>query len=130
MKATELMIGDWVKPKNSAWPFKVSGISMEGVTKESSNYYKCDEIEPISLTAEILEKNGFEKVLDNNKIPTYRIKWPPNSNYYFTILTGVDCYWNFDGYAMAVGAVQGKIDYVHQLQHALRICGIKKEIII
>lgn len=67
MKATELQIEDWVTGKK--WrenPFKLSRINDNGkyyygITSDGTQVgpFLLEEIEPISLTAEILEKNGF-----------------------------------------------------------------------
>ena len=123
MSGKELMIGDWVKtPKGF---FKVTDIQDNDVIGTDYNngegtdsLFFNDEIEPIHLTAEILENNGFTRLgtdyilkgehfgLDNPSIP---------SNY-------LDNYW----LRISIKAVH--IEYVHQLQHALRLCGIEKEI--
>lgn len=78
----------------------------------------CEYLDPIPLTAEILEKNGFTRFgtdyilkemhfgLENPSIP---------SNY-------LDNYW----LRVSIKAVH--IEYVHQIQNALRLCGIDKEI--
>ena len=138
MKAEELMIGDWLfyKGQVAAFPFKVEQITKKKVGYhaepcENRIYYlRLSECNPIPLTPEILEKNGFKMVLDINKLPTYRIKWTRNPNLYFTIFTGVDGYWNPVGFGVTIGGVNGEVDYVHQLQHALRICRINKEIVL
>ena len=131
MKAEELMIGDWVKMFNVA--YIVSAINKNGVRFEQQNGFSggaYDAIEPIPLTPEILEKNGMhlynrktnrlmeecnhsdcfiedednrvELSLDNNG----KIRWSINSDEYTII----------------------PLDYVHQLQHALRLCSINKQI--
>ena len=93
-------------------------------------WVNADNVDPIPLTPEILEKNGFEMVLDKDKLPTYRIKWTRNPNLYFTVFTGVDGYWNPVGFGVTIAGVNGAIDYVHQLQHAMKLCGINKEIVL
>ena len=70
-------------------------------------------IEPIPLTPEILEKNGFIK-------------------------ESRDCFGESLQYCVLVDGLwidisgenyfEGKLDYVHQLQHALKNCEIEKEI--
>lgn len=138
MKAEELMIGDWLfyKGQFAAFPFKVEQITKKKVGYHAEpyenrmHYLRLSECKPIPLTPEILEKNGFKMVLDINKLPTYRIKWTRNPNLYFTIFTGVDGYWNPVGFGVTIGGVNGEVDYVHQLQHALRICRINKEIVL
>lgn len=77
-----------------------------------------DNIEPIPITAEILEKNGF---LHNGK------KWYTPE--LFTLERGLD-YWDIV-IACACGNYVCEvctIKYVHQLQHALRLAGVDKEI--
>lgn len=79
-------------------------------------------IEAIPLTTEILEKNGFE----STSAPSERV-WKRNGqevwldnegkNYWANIKNGE---FYFEGY----------IEHVHELQHALRLCGIEKEITI
>ena len=124
------MIGDWVY--RSDCYYQVKEIRQNGIIGFDSlrGLIGLSEIEPIPLTPEILEKNGFKMVLDINKLPTYRIKWTRNPNLYFTIFTGVDGYWNPVGFGVTIGGVNGEVDYVHQLQHALRICRINKEIVL
>lgn len=79
--------------------------------------YNIDELKPIPLTPEILEKNGFTKELDADK-----------SHYWFTLIDEDIRFSVF--YARSVFQWLGPLDfkYVHDLQHALRMCGIKKEI--
>lgn len=85
-----------------------------------------DEIEPIPLTPEILEKNGFEDVGQD----IYQYEEKP---YYI--------WWESDRYRLGIykdesdyekecfGEVMRlPIIYVHELQHALRLCGIEKKI--
>ena len=61
MKANELMIGDWViaygKKTQVVWVGNIHKLAVRGFPSE---FYE-DEIEPIPLTLEILEKNGFTK---------------------------------------------------------------------
>lgn len=80
----------------------------------------CEYLEPIPLTPEILEKNGFEPT----PAPSERV-WKHNGqevwldnegkNYWANIKNGE---FYFEGY----------IEHTHELQHALRLCGIEKEI--
>ena len=97
---------------------------------EINDYLPEDAIEPIPLTADILEKNGFEKIYDEYKLPNYRIKWKSYTKLFFTVFTGVDGFWNHVGLGVIIGGVPATLDYVHDLQHALRLCGITREIIL
>ena len=124
MKASELMIGDWVQVPSlidnvegfNAW-CKVKQLRDDDLDVVGFKELKYDEIEPISITIEILEKNGFTKDLDTDGI-----------HYWFTL---IDEHIRFSIlYARSVFQWLGPLDfkYVHQLQHALRLCGIEKEI--
>ena len=130
MNAKELMIGDWVYNTHNRQNEHVQEIGSGLVMLDYNDLYEYDEIEPIPLTPEILEQNGFEKVYDKYKLPNYRIKWNSYTDLYFTVFTGVDGYWNHIGLNVLNRPVDATVDYVHQLQNALRLCGIEKEIIL
>jgi hypothetical protein len=79
-------------------------------------YLKAEHIEPIPLTPEILEKNGFVKEEDED------------GNKRYSLIEGGT---KFSlGYARSVFQWTSPIDvrFVHKLQHLLRFCGLKKEI--
>ena len=80
------------------------------------------EIEPIPLTKEILEKNGF---IEYRK-KCYRIEFGEGIyiNADFTADEPFCSIHNRGYYATPV------CKFVHQFQHALRLCGIEKEIIL
>lgn len=120
---TELMIGDWVWYGNQ--PHQIRQLGIFGENRDGDDYpavcvgkpngvgliLERNEIEPIPLTPEILEKSGFVK--NDNK---------------FTLIEG---HTSFSlKYARSVFQWLGPLDfkYVHELQHALRLCGIEKEI--
>lgn len=98
MKANKLMIGDWVNSPNGYFRIKL-------IDSEWSKDME-ERITPIPLTPEILEKNGWwQDEIDgtyHNTMNVYGRKAP------FSI---------FDGVA---------INYVHDLQHALRLCGLNE----
>lgn len=128
MKAEELMIGDWVHVLGE--DCKIVSLSPIDVIvqkpSDDSNIInmasKVPEhyVAPILLTLEILEKNGFAKVFLElaYNLPDYRsdIWFFPSTDYF---------YFGFDG-----TAAQFNCQYVHELQHALKLCGIEKEIIV
>ena len=74
MKATELMIGDWVSISPYGIIDKVgcllteSAITSNGGYPCGQNEYK--DIEPILLTPDILKKNGFELVEIGDNVPS------------------------------------------------------------
>ena len=120
MKVNELMIDDWVTCSLNGKYYKVSSLTSD-VTLEGDKFIfncLCDYIEPIPLTAEILKKNGFEKV---------------NGEYQdvFYCCDGLDLLIDDHlepcGYTL-YGVFELQIKYLHELQHALRLGGINKEI--
>ena len=64
MKASDLMVGDWVWNEFNKKAEKVSSIMDNLIMLDYNDCYNpeepIDEIEPIPLTVEILEKNGFD----------------------------------------------------------------------
>lgn len=132
MKCTDLMIGDWVYCEGQPTPENVTiqTIAEDGVWFNGSNYEGAasyDRIFPIPLTPEILEKNGFvqnprSKSRRSHQICTdsvYISWWRGRLNILFK---------PFIGHSTNHVNVDGK--YVHELQHALRLCGIEKEIVV
>ncbi len=111
MKATDLMVGDWVICNHyQDKPFtKQFGV----VDFAKGEYEFC---EPIPLTEEILVKNGFEHTM-------------PYNDY---ALGELSLYEGGDGYMVngfvGLGNLPVHCDYVHTLQHLLRLCRIEKEI--
>jgi hypothetical protein len=93
-------------------------------------YFDAEKLSPIPLTPEILEKNGMH--LYNRK--TNRLMERCNhsdcfkEDENFTVELSLDndgkIRWTINGDEYTIMP----LDYVHQLQHALRLCGIKKEI--
>lgn len=104
MKATELMIGDKVMVK------VLSQIPDTYVlhTWTANDYSRDIQVKPITLTAEILEKNGWwfdtEDTWRHDEVNFTIEKW--NGRY--------QCY----------DVNQIKLDSVHELQRALRCCGL------
>ena len=119
MKANELMIGDWVIG-GSEEPFKIGIIDPD--------FLHWNEVQPIPLTPEILEKNGFEKALQLSDIEPFDTDEEGNKYYsYNKTLWG---WWQPDNIFCIPDNGLGwlNIKYVHELKHALRLCGIEKTI--
>lgn len=121
MKATELMIGDWVAWNNT--PSRVHMItSAEQIRLSNSNeltellYSHELDFEPIPLTAEILEKNGFKKLHNKGTGATEET---------YDYITNGLCVREFvedwkDHY-FVIRDTQISFNHVHELQHALRL---------
>lgn len=137
MDSKELMISDWVN-----FPIDITGGETEHDSQtteyqpmqivsisawanndgeaESREGVICDieQLTPIPLTTEILEKNGFNLSRDKSGIGI------------------LDTYWLGEGIGFRLHNFEtdyyqfglAKIKYVHQLQHALRLCEISKNI--
>lgn len=132
LKATDLMVGDWLMFNDK--PCQVKGLHNDDTATfvgYRSAYYLIDA-EPIPLTPEILEKNGFEKVDNMYPFPTFRSDDKEN---YLCITVGFPegdrtkrkfPFIEIDSKDIYVEHII--INFVHELQHALRLCGINKEI--
>ena len=125
MKANELMIGDWVDYR---------GIYNRVAPADFCHFEWIDEIRPIPLTPEILEKNGFlankhvypypyyEYVVEENKLKVGFAFPQGNRTSYKEPWVYIDSERVFIEHLPCV--------FVHELQNALRLCGIEKEIIL
>jgi len=109
MKASELMIGDWVYYGKK--PVKVLQLS-------DDKDYK--EIRPIPLTPEILAKNAEHRTISGGYALTRAVAIRPISD------EAVGVYVVMVGFA----ELPVRISYVHELQHALRLCKIDKVIVL
>ena len=119
MKANELMIGDWVRIEGK--PFQVTQINNKSVPSEVGTYpYEEEDIYPIPLTPEILEKNGFyrREIPTRDEIGHYYHRTTDPCSIFVRMSFG-------DGRDFG-----NEIQYVHELQHLLKLCGIDKEIVI
>ena len=149
MKAEDLMIGDWVRLKDDSLSYEESCMKITflsnstmcslrykrtntpiGLRKPNENWLCpvfADDIEPIPLTPEILEKNGF-KIEFYNEYKVYELnnfKVCKNCCDYFEVCDfwdDSDWGWKMINFCLCI--------YVHELQHALKLCGIDKEIVV
>ena len=141
MEARDLMISDWVWYNNQ--PHQIRQLGIFGVDRDGEDYpavcvgkpngigliLERNEIEPIPLTPEILEKNGW--VYNDEVEKFFPQTWVGGG----LMLQGTDdC-----GYRIVVTSDYDDEDtndtpfiilYVHELQHALRLRRIKKEIVL
>ena len=130
MKAKELMGGGWVRNIYGVkgWVFDIryykDGFGERYVIKlaydDKGESYACPEmdlIEPIPLTPEILEKNGFKDMGFFGKLEIGPWRLICDSSNLAVLHEGRE-----EEY------INIPISYVHELQHALRLVGIEKEI--
>ena len=135
LRPEDLMVGDWfrfrytIDGKETVHTFRIGRIE-----NELGDYYVWGErsgvlgrmcyperLEPIPLTPEILKKNGF--------VPDY------SSLHYLSIENGSirlseHQYGLYCTILRSCQRYDGVCNYVHELQHALKLCGIDKEIIL
>ena len=137
MDSKSLMIGDWVTFKDcqheNPIPIKIVGIGYQGNDGEENECLvringdkACDiididdEIVGISLTAEILEKNGWY-------IPEDGLWYRHDVIPFFIALRTSGAYLYADE-EHDKREFFCSIHYVHELQHCLKLVGIEKEI--
>lgn len=113
IKISELSIGDWVEIYGAAT--KVWYLSQDDEVNDTT----YDWVKPIPLTPEILEKNGWKKIVRNIKYQT----WVKGDIY-------IRKYSAEKWYRLFIGRFEMKFNlyHTHQLQHALRLAGVGKEI--
>lgn len=140
MNADELMIGDWVQPCSRSYPVQVESLSADTINGDMDATF-----DPIPLTPEILEKNGFDFGYTSSEEE-------------FCTATGCG-YPEDKGWCYDEGAGEIKIIFpnetdgglirlddqcfdrhlelifcepimVHKLQHCLKLVGIDKEIVL
>lgn len=149
------MVGDWVRVnrdglciKNSTI-VKVLGVEGESKLKEKGliGYAGCqpldkeqfcggiwlDYLAPIPITPEILEKNGFTYCKSDGGVYLHTTISYGNWDVDVVLFDVTDEYRNNqlhisspDDSYIAIHLME--CNHVHELQHALRLCGIKKEI--
>jgi hypothetical protein len=159
MKATNLMIGDWVninfdvdyKTGNPIYGYvQVNSINKDGTIDVNCTFdisvsmqdgWDLKLIKPIPLTEEILHKNGFK-----NDVIAQKSIIAEGASIFSVILisednritlNNIDEYINsFNKWSIHIDTEDmrtmctAEITYVHELQHVLNLCKIKKEIII
>lgn len=127
MKGLKLQLGDYVfikSPSGDTALIKIAAIHQKKVgyhnTPNKLNWVRISLLEPIPLTAEILEKNGFKHCATEE------------DGDYFDNREG-DLYYclnrTADGYMSCIDVthsftISGLIKYVYELQHILRLCGL------
>lgn len=133
LKLNDVMCGDWIDVRNNANPNTphIEKITPSHLLRDAHWY-------GIELTPEILEKNGFKKAQINGEkhddiyqcfdgeiiieigsydpnfiLVRYRYKTPDGIN---------------SGELSSIVKADGGKFYLHELQHALKLCGIEKKL--
>lgn len=131
----DLMIGDYMKYKDGTIVqiARVGDVSPMDAPiychTQLEGYFPCqfEDIEPISLTAKVLDMNFERKVY--NDYAYYEL----DDNFCVRIVYGEMFLARWDDDELSVYQSPHailRLNYVHELQHALRLCGVDKEITI
>lgn len=131
LKISDLSVGDWVQDKEGT-PAKILGIE-----QWSGDYYLNVEMNgddvgnviaegalPIPIAPEILDKNGAKKTefVKDSGYEFYRC-----DDFYASRVEGSK-WWTIIVRNECREVVNCYVQHIHQLQHALRLAGIEKEI--
>lgn len=152
--ANELMVGDYLRVNRAGLCIKKGTIvEVRGIDADrrfdnhtgcaschplDDNQFDggiwCDYLDPIPLTPEILEKNGWKNISTHTLkgCDTFRLCLEQRS-FDYTLTLKMRDYFRLDSYddrVYTLCEVNFGFKYVHELQHALRLCGIEKEIIV
>lgn len=135
LKISDLSVGDWVQDNYGDY------VKVAGIWQGCNFNYQVDilrdgrigtivpcNLHPIPITAEILEKNGLFRHEEDTDNPQRIVL----SNHFIMARTYTDVdWWRVQIYDEEIAGEElfsGIIYSVHQLQHALRLAGIDKEI--
>lgn len=120
IKAEDLRIGDLVRyEKNIITVQAVHTNYEEGFINDKYNVgYNCHDLDPIPLTPELLEKNGWERdklvpYIYGHEAHNIEVICTPNSEWVYVTFKGETIH---------------RIKYVHELQHILWALGLDAEL--
>ena len=127
IKISDLSVGDWVAYNGKKYRIKEISSPYASVTLWGNNEQRDESIvliEPIFLSTEILQKNGLEYVDDDNDAVIFL-----SCDLFWSRLCVGDTFWRVGIHTEdKLDAVVCDVRDVHQLQHALRLAGVEKEI--
>ena len=131
LKISDLSVGDWVEIDHEDYGWKPAQLNVCGDIGVGAYFkdvdpdeeYDCTlcQLRPIPITAEVLEKNGFERstsqfiVYHSDKVWISYDK--PSETWSVTMYIN-----DF------TSNLHANILHIHQFQHALRLAGVDKEI--
>lgn len=142
MKGIKLQVGDYVfikSPSGDTSLIKISAIHLKKVgyhkVPNKLNWVRIGLLEPIPLTSEILEKNGFNKVPQSGCSNPYYWEFKEYEEETDELLHHIKAYRNpFRGLYISIENhadcepvnFNKQIEHFHELQRALRLCGLDK----
>lgn len=133
LKISDLSVGDWVRCRgrngrieclNAIRDDEWIRVAVESYLGTMYQFVGIEDIEPIPITAEMLEKNGFESTTKPN---VFTLTHGKLQLYVSDELDG----WHisFVNFMERLYILQViRKSYIHELQHALRFAGVEKEI--
>lgn len=139
ISVSDLSIGDYIRVKMCKWDYDdpdtldAKVLSIEG-DSVGVGYDECgivmsafvEDLQPIPITAEVLEKNGLEYVDDENDAVIFLC-----CDMFWARLCVGDTFWRVGIHSEDRNdAVVCDVKHTHQLQHALRLVGVGKEIVL
>ena len=147
INVTDVMLGDWVlyEHKNTKWEtvsthyLKVVNITNDSLCMRNGEYWRVQKtglgvIKPIPLTAEILENNGFINYDFEHIAGQHKWSWWRDTGTLVSLWCRELNDDPRDGWMVRIESYDAnccyRVESVHELQHALRLCGIEKEIIL
>ena len=145
MKAKDLMIGDWVLCDNNAQsdyefdnvnyrPFQILNGNDIDYAFERNMIGDADVYQPVPLTADILEGNGFKKHDFEHIEGQHKWSWWRDTGTLVSLWCREMGDNPGDGWMVRIESPDAtccrRVESVHELQHALRLCGVEKEIIL
>ena len=118
MTSNEIMVGDWVAFRGH--PYRYTANDIATMAECEAKGIPTDTTQ-IPITPEILEKNGFIE-------SGYERMACVTDEFCFALQKGVDGknYWWWEMFDSPIIP----LNFVHELQHALRLCNIDKEIVL
>lgn len=114
MKANEIQIGDWIE-----WMGNYCKVDLPLLMTEYQYNIDSNNVKPIPLITEILEKNGFKQADAFRKGYGYDFPIQYIEDIY-PIYLRTNGIWNIQCAELI------DIKYVHELQHVLRLCGLNE----
>lgn len=122
LKISDLSVGDWVEWIGERCKVDLPLLNTVFPHAKIDPAYTSATLQSISITPEILEKNGFRK---NGKYNEWNIgEWNDNPFIGVSLDRQSVRVRHFDNDIF----IEDNVLFVHQLQHALRLAGIEKDI--
>lgn len=141
ISVSDLSVGDWVRAEQLCGvhseprltpPMKVAGLGESWVNLEIDPEqgdpfeFEPSEIRGVPITAEVLKKNGLEYIDDGNDAVIFLC-----CDMFWARLCIGDTFWQVGIHSEdRLDAVVCNVKYIHELQHALRLAKVGKEMII